>query len=137
VNAAAELPPGAKCAVHPDFDAQWMCNRCGSFICQGCERRVRPDATPMCPNCWALRAQVVKPQSTFWFGGTGWDNASVIFAIMSFLSMGIFSPIGVVISIIALTRPDTTRTRPIIGLVICSLFTLGLIAVAIGAAASS
>ena len=109
------LPDGAKCALHPDFDASAMCNRCGNFMCQGCERRVRPDATPMCPACWDLRAQKVKPQSTFFFGGTSWDNAAFVLGVFSFFAL-ITAPIGLVVSIIALTKPDSTKWRPIVGL---------------------
>jgi len=29
-------------------------------MCTGCERRVRPEALPMCPACWELRSRTVE-----------------------------------------------------------------------------
>jgi B-box zinc finger len=52
-------PASATCAAHPDAPASWICRRCGTFMCTACERRVRPEAVPMCPGCWALRERAV------------------------------------------------------------------------------
>jgi len=54
-------PEGSVCASHPDAKATWVCGRCGAFLCAACERRTRPEALPMCPACWELRAQKVAP----------------------------------------------------------------------------
>lgn len=53
--------PGALCARHPAVEARWTCPRCGAFMCATCERRVRPEALPMCVACWALRERSVEP----------------------------------------------------------------------------
>lgn len=52
-------PVAGRCATHPEAEAKWACQRCGSFVCPACERRTRPEA-PLCPKCWELRAQVVQ-----------------------------------------------------------------------------
>ena len=53
-------PAGALCARHPAVEARWACPRCGAFMCGTCERRVRPEALPMCVACWALRERSVE-----------------------------------------------------------------------------
>lgn len=53
-------PAGSFCATHNESSAAWTCGRCGAFFCTACERRTRPEATPMCPACWALRGQQVQ-----------------------------------------------------------------------------
>ena len=55
-------PVSGQCAQHPGVSAAWACQRCGSFVCSACERRTRPDAAPLCPKCWELRAQAVHQQ---------------------------------------------------------------------------
>lgn len=52
-------PTTGECATHPGVPAAWACQRCGSFVCAQCERRTRPDAPPLCPKCWELRAKTV------------------------------------------------------------------------------
>lgn len=56
-------PVAGECPMHPGVKAQWACQRCGNFVCRDCERRTRPEAPPLCPKCWELRAQVVKEQA--------------------------------------------------------------------------
>ena len=56
----APVPEGARCASHPDVPATWTCRRCGGFMCAACERRVRPDALPLCPRCWEFRGKTVE-----------------------------------------------------------------------------
>ncbi len=56
------VPRSGQCATHPGVQADWACQRCGSFVCKECERRTRPDAPPLCPKCWALREQAVQDQ---------------------------------------------------------------------------
>ncbi len=99
--------------------ATGTCPRCGRFICTACERRTRPDATPMCPGCWELRAKVVAPVAAqsktrlhtigFWLG------------IASFLPICPVMIASVVVNIIALTRTNDEETqkvkwKPIVGL---------------------
>ena len=55
----AEAPQGAVCPNHPEVAATWTCGRCGNFMCVACERRTRPEATPMCPACWEMRQRKV------------------------------------------------------------------------------
>jgi hypothetical protein len=55
-------PVAGECAAHRGVKADWACQRCGSFVCTQCERRTRPEAPPLCPNCWSLREQTVKNQ---------------------------------------------------------------------------
>ena len=55
-------PLAGECATHPGVKADWACQRCGSFVCDVCERRTRPEAPPLCPKCWAMREQSVQTQ---------------------------------------------------------------------------
>lgn len=52
-------PVSGECAQHAGVTAAWACQRCGSFVCSQCERRTRPEAPPLCPKCWELRAKSV------------------------------------------------------------------------------
>lgn len=54
------VPVAGECATHAGVKADWTCQRCGSFVCNECERRTRPEAPPLCPKCWALRDQAVQ-----------------------------------------------------------------------------
>lgn len=50
-SAPAELvPPGARCAVHPDVDAAYLCSRCGSFACEACAFSRVPERA-ICTTC--------------------------------------------------------------------------------------
>lgn len=51
------------CGFHPAAPAAWACQRCGTFVCVDCERRTRPEAPPLCPKCWELRAAAVQDTS--------------------------------------------------------------------------
>jgi hypothetical protein len=93
--------------------ATWTCKRCGGFMCEACERRVRPDAVPLCPGCWSLRGQrVPAPQAArrlenagLWLGG---------------LSLTCLPPVmmaSLVVNLIALSRAEPgARRKPLIGL---------------------
>lgn len=106
-------PAGARCAGHPEAAATWTCKRCGAFMCAACERRVRPDAAPLCPGCWDLRAQVVaapKPSRRLetvglWLGG---------------FSLTCLPPVvmaSLVVNIIVLTKAEPgARGKPMLGL---------------------
>lgn len=57
-------PVSGQCALHEGAAAAWACQRCGTFVCAQCERRTRPEAPPLCPTCWELRAKSVQGQAT-------------------------------------------------------------------------
>lgn len=54
------LPPGARCATHPDRDAHRACARCGAFVCPSCtvgdelcvacKKRLLADGVPWTPK---------------------------------------------------------------------------------------
>jgi uncharacterized RDD family membrane protein YckC len=43
-------PADAKCAVHPEATASFICSRCGSFACAAC-RALNPSADGLCTRC--------------------------------------------------------------------------------------
>lgn len=57
---APSLPPGARCATHPDREAARACARCGGFacasclvaedLCTACKRRLLADGIPWSPE---------------------------------------------------------------------------------------
>ena len=106
-------PAGASCASHPEAKASWTCKRCGAFMCEACERRVRPDAMPLCPSCWDLREQrVPAPRGPrrletagLWLGG---------------LSLTCLPPVmmaSLVVNLIVLARAGPgARLKPLVGL---------------------
>ncbi|WNG50612.1 hypothetical protein F0U60_45670 [Archangium minus] len=104
-------PEGATCASHPEALANWTCGRCGSFMCPACERRVRPEALPMCVACWELRSRTVAQQQ---------DSDSGITLLNVGLGLGLVSlfPFCVaiqlasfVVNIVALVRARTPPAR--------------------------
>lgn len=108
----APVPEGARCASHPDVPATWTCRRCGRFMCAACERRVRPDALPLCPSCWEFRAKRVEPPApTSNLGTTG--------LVLGFVSLLPLIPIqiaSIVVNAIALSRG--AGRRAVVGLVL-------------------
>ncbi|MBS2032024.1 MAG: hypothetical protein JST54_29265 [Deltaproteobacteria bacterium] len=48
-------PEPRDCPNHPGTLAGWICGRCGSFACDACLERIRPDAMPLCRSCLARR----------------------------------------------------------------------------------
>ncbi len=56
-------PIAGTCGLHAGVVAAWACQRCGTFVCSACERRTRPEAAPLCPKCWELRAAAVVEQT--------------------------------------------------------------------------
>ena len=48
-------PEPHDCPNHAGTNANWICGRCGSFACDACLSRVRPDAMLLCRSCLARR----------------------------------------------------------------------------------
>lgn len=115
-----EPPADAFCAEHPEAAATAVCPRCGTFVCRACERRTRPEAVPMCPECWDRRVKVVDEREgrrAMWLPNTvlGLGVAALIPCIWP-LQVG-----AVVVGLWALSRlgpdsPPSARTRIWIGM---------------------
>jgi hypothetical protein len=104
---------GACCASHPEAPATWTCPRCGGFMCAGCERRVRPDALPLCPSCWGLRGQKVAatPRST------RLENAGLWLGAFSLTCLPPVVMASVVVNLVVLVRAAPGgRRKPLLGL---------------------
>ncbi|NTX06314.1 MULTISPECIES: hypothetical protein [Myxococcus] len=97
----------ASCAAHPDVIASWACGRCGTFMCPACERRMRPEARPMCPACWDLRTRTVNAPERH---GPALPIIGLILGVLSLLPAAVLIQIvAVVVNIIAFGR---TREPP-------------------------
>ncbi|MFL5346278.1 MAG: hypothetical protein ACJ8AT_15930 [Hyalangium sp.] len=120
------LPEGASCASHPDTPASWTCARCGSFMCPACERRIRPEARPMCPACWALRAQRVEANQGRG-GGTALQTTGLVLGLLALVPMCVaFQLASLIVNIVALVKAkeppaSLVRWRPITGLVLTAV----------------
>ncbi|XXF78698.1 hypothetical protein P2318_02770 [Myxococcaceae bacterium GXIMD 01537] len=104
-------PEGAHCAGHSESLATWVCGRCGTFMCADCERRTRPEARPMCPGCWELRARTVPAQLS---GGTSLPTVGLVLGVLSLIPMCIAVQLGsLVVNLMALgkTREGEARRR--------------------------
>jgi len=114
-------PAGAQCAAHPESDATWVCGRCGTFFCALCERRVRPEALPMCPTCWELRQKVApKPPNT----KATIQTVGLVLGVFSLIP-GCFAlqVASIIVNIIAIVRAKepfarSVRWRAILGLLL-------------------
>ena len=95
--------PGSACARHPEAPATWVCGRCGSFMCQPCERRTRPEAYPLCPGCADLRVQRVAPV-VVGASNTGLQTTGFVLGLISLLPIPVVMIASVVINIIALVK---------------------------------
>ena len=112
---SALAPAGSNCATrtHPPAPATWTCQRCGAFMCEACERRMRPDALPMCPNCWGLREQRVAAAPK----ATRLENAGLWLGGLSFLCLPPIVMASLVVNIIVLSRAvPGQRSKGLIGL---------------------
>jgi len=126
----SDFPPeGATCATHAEAPATWTCNRCGSFMCAACERRTRPEARPMCPNCWDLRSRNVTENQGR--SGANLQVIGLVLGVLSLIPMCVAVQIAsLVVNIVALVKarqfpPGHPRWQAITGL---SLTLLGLVA---------
>ena len=125
----AEAPAGAVCPNHPEVPATWTCGRCGSFMCVGCERRTRPEATPMCPACWQLRERVVVQTVQ---SGTRLQTAGLVLGCISLLPIWFLQLISLVVNIIAIVKAKESparevRWRPILGLALTLVGAVGMV----------
>lgn len=112
------VPEGARCASHPDVAATWTCRRCGGFMCQACERRVRPDALPLCPSCWEFRAKNLEPPKPS-------NNLGTAGLVLGFISLLPLIPIqiaSVVVNAIALGKGAGRRAAVGLALTIVGFF---------------
>lgn len=124
-------PAGAACAFHLESagaQASYVCERCGTFFCEACARRTRPEAIPMCPSCWALREQNVKPQEAR--SATRLHTAGFVLGIIAILPIPVLQIAALVVNIIALVKSNTPETRdakwkPIAGL-LCTVIGLAI-----------
>jgi hypothetical protein len=124
----AEAPAGAVCPNHPDVAATWTCGRCGSFMCVSCERRTRPEATPMCPACWEMRQRKVPPQEVQ--SGTRMQTVGLVLGCISLFPIWFLQLLSLVINIVAIVKAKEppardVRWRPIVGLVLTVLGLVG------------
>ncbi len=118
-------PSGALCMQHPTVAAVWACGRCGAFFCGECERRTRPDALPMCPACWTLRAQQVKPVKAS--SGTALQTTGLVLGALAMIPC--LWPVqlaSLIVNILALVRAKdgparAVRRRAVIGLALTGL----------------
>ena len=130
-------PAGAVCATHVEAEANWACGRCGAFFCAACERRTRPDARPMCPNCWQLRAKVavvVKPVSK-----TRLQTAGLVMGAFSLVPFcWWFQIAAIVVSIVGIVKAKEgaareVRWRAVLGLVLAAVgLSITVLALAFG-----
>ena len=114
-----EAPYGSVCRQHSSTPAVWTCHRCGSFFCTQCERRTRPDAAPICPACWDLRAEKVKPNEIQ--SKTRLHTLGFGLGIAAIFPIPALQIAALVINIIALAKtkePEqiAVRWKPIVGL---------------------
>ncbi len=113
--------PGSSCARHPESPATWVCGRCGSFMCQACERRTRPEAYPLCPACFELREQRVVPVKVS--SKTGLQTAGFVLGLVAILPIPVVMIASLAINIVALVQAkeppaSLTRWKSIVGLVV-------------------
>lgn len=124
--------PGSVCARHPEAPATWVCGRCGSFMCQACERRTRPEAYPLCPSCFDLREQRVVPMKVT--SKTGLQTAGFVLGFVALIPIPVVMIASLVINIVALVQAKeppalTTRWKSIVGLVVTLLSMAGWLSV--------
>jgi hypothetical protein len=113
------VPEEAFCATHRDTPAKWTCPRCGNFLCVACERRIRPDALPMCPACWELRA--VKVPELKQSSPTRLQTAALVVGCISVLPIIQLQIGSLVLCIVALVKAKdgparAVRWKPVVGL---------------------
>ena len=132
------VPPGARCANHPMVDALYVCHRCGNFFCEECARRTRPEAVPLCKNCWELRDQKVQPIKEY--SATRLQTAGLVMGCFCILPIPVLILGSLVVNIMAIAKATdgparAVRWRPIVGLCV-TLFGILELVVLIGWAAT-
>lgn len=48
------------CRQHPDLTADFLCDRCGDFICEDCLRKIQGMHKNYCAECFQKRARHIK-----------------------------------------------------------------------------
>jgi hypothetical protein len=126
------LPPGAMCRQHPDALATSLCGRCGSFFCDACARRTRPDAKPMCPACWDLRSKqfAVDQRSA---PSKAIFTTALVLGCLSLVPIPAVMLASIVLSILGLVRARGEmahqRWKPLVGLIVTLSSILGWVTV--------
>ncbi len=132
------VPAGARCAYHPTVDALYVCHRCGNFFCEGCARRTRPEAVPLCKSCWELRDQKVKPIKVY--SATRLQTSGLVMGCCCVLPIPVLLLASLVVNIVAIVKATEgparqVRWRPIVGLC-ATLFGILELVVLVGYASS-
>src|SRR6476469_5379846 len=60
-STSADAPPTAKCSAHPAMRAWGECSRCGSFLCELCDREFYKRDLKLCASCVAQHGEERKP----------------------------------------------------------------------------
>ena len=113
----------AQCPQHPETAAEWTCGRCGTFFCEGCAKRVRPEAVPMCSGCWELRNRTVTPSDV---KGGRLQTAALVVGFFALLPSPPLQLVALIVCILGVVRvPDEAarkvRWRAVTGLVLTGL----------------
>lgn len=115
-----------QCPQHGVVEQAWPCPRCGTFLCEGCAHRTRPDAAAMCGGCWALRAthvETLKPRTL------NLSSGIVICGVLSVIPFMLPVQVGTLIaSGVLLYRREIPAREPLLAL---GLALLGLIVTAV------
>lgn len=123
---------GARCSNHrgEPVDAQYTCHRCGSFFCEGCARRTRPEAVPICASCFELRGQkVVQIAQT---SPTRLQTAGLVLGCICLLPIPALIIASLVVNGVAIYRAKegparVARWKPILGLCLTMVGVLELV----------
>ena len=106
------------CAQHAGVPATFTCPRCGAFGCEDCERRTRPNAHAMCPDCWERRSEIAEKNTRT--NEMMLPNVALGLGVLALVPL--IWPAGVgalIVSSVALNRleaPHPGRKRATIGL---------------------
>jgi hypothetical protein len=125
----------ALCARHPDIIANWVCGRCGAFMCPRCEHRVRRESRPMCPGCWTLRQQALPPAKPGQDQGLTLADVALGAGILSAVPMCFVAQLAsLVLNTVSLVRnrhassPRRDRQKAVVGLALTGVgFVLTLV----------
>jgi hypothetical protein len=97
-----------RCAFD-DNAASAACHRCGTFYCDGCARRTRPDATPMCKNCWESRAKAVSVNGTH--SETRLQTAGLVLGSFALLPIPALQLASLVVNLLGFFRAKEGESR--------------------------
>jgi predicted RNA-binding Zn-ribbon protein involved in translation (DUF1610 family) len=97
-----------QCQKHPEAAVTFSCPRCGQFGCIACENKTRPDAQPICPNCWALRSKVVVENKAH---SGRLQTTSLVLGVISLAPIPAVMLASLIVGIIALVKAKTDIER--------------------------